>query len=380
MEQLMTRKQKAEEIVWGTIHDVLYLRTGNGNGARNNKQLAAPGCKLSGQFGIGKGDDSVVLHDSDDAPSDDEESTSSQLSQGKNDGAKTVYGWMIANTLLDEELDLEEDEIRCMEDGVAINDHLLPRYQDATLALRLLIESLDDVERYLNESVKMEVRRMAEREQTRTYNRLEKKKGRRTTRQRSLQGTEKKKPQHLPLDVRNHLKHLLGSFGNVMLRLSRLAQILRQRIKSDPLLLTPSYSDPSSALASVLASAHNCMQLEIKAFLRSCLEPSGEDAPLPQSQARNPAQFAAFDPNAGEATDRAQGIFSLGVVDRAVHPVDAKADAKAKNSSRGSGRWKCPRSNSWSISCSPRPIRDRTSSTPFPFGERWNAGRCSARN
>jgi hypothetical protein len=30
MEQLMLRKQKSEEIIWDTLHDVIYLRTGNG--------------------------------------------------------------------------------------------------------------------------------------------------------------------------------------------------------------------------------------------------------------------------------------------------------------------------------------------------------------
>ena len=30
MEQLMMRKQKAEEIIWDTLQDVIYLRTGNG--------------------------------------------------------------------------------------------------------------------------------------------------------------------------------------------------------------------------------------------------------------------------------------------------------------------------------------------------------------
>jgi len=52
MEQLMLRKQKAEEIVWDTLHDVIYLRTGNG---LLLKRVATNGAGGKDDVGIGAG-------------------------------------------------------------------------------------------------------------------------------------------------------------------------------------------------------------------------------------------------------------------------------------------------------------------------------------
>ncbi len=148
---------------------------------------------------------------------------------------------MIPLPMVEAELDLEADERRCLEEialsGMSLqptNGSLrrrkLPRYADPVLALRILVECLahlkrlDDVERILSEGLQREIRQIVQREQARTFSRLDKK--RMPQNIRSLGRTENLK------EFRRHLTGLLSAFGCVMIRLSHLAEILRFRIVS----------------------------------------------------------------------------------------------------------------------------------------------------
>ncbi len=148
---------------------------------------------------------------------------------------------MIPIPVLDTELDLEADERRCMED-LLLNEltrkanmkpsvsrqRQLPRFGDSVMALRIIIECLselkrlDDVERVLSDSLQTEIRTLVQKEQARTFARIEKR--------RSAQSIRSSMTKESMQDFRRHLTNLLSAFGCVMLRMSHLAQILRYRI------------------------------------------------------------------------------------------------------------------------------------------------------
>ncbi len=345
-EQLMTRKQKAEEILWETLQDVIYLRTGDypkedlhgqnhhhlgsmenggngfmnpnsiefdkmsiGNGGGSIKQSNVDGGakrRAASRGGFPQGpqrkhvyvsamnqrrndDDSMnhVSEDDDDSMtmySDDFSSASGKKSMDKLAGvnqrlakpnlrkAKTAgsyfatttnsvedvsnifanfhnhQGQLLPRAMVDSELDLEADELRCLEtfgtpayssfsnDGTLV----LPRYNDPILGLRILIEALaklgrlDDVERCISENIGRELRRIAETEQAKTLAKLERHRSkvgagghRRSAPVMGVDAADEKLK-----DFKVHMKSLLTSFGSVMLRLSHLAQILRHRIVS----------------------------------------------------------------------------------------------------------------------------------------------------
>lgn len=305
-EQLMTRKQRAEEIIWDTLYDVLYLRTGNGVQNDSQKKLSSsnkssgasvqasissdskrrgrgpasgtlknysngmsnPFFKVSSQYAVddAEDDDSVSSAGSGASLFSHDDTSSLGSSQpsstaGRSASTNTTVGtstysmsnggknrMMIPFTLIDADLDLEQDERRCLEESAlsgvgvtntnhaswdsvfAAHSHLTrPRYADHIMALRILVESLaklgrlDDMERYLKEEMEHEIRKIAQREQARTVARLEKHRGkssRRSSRKEEMR------------EFRLHLTGLLSAFGCVMLRLSHLAQIVRHRIVS----------------------------------------------------------------------------------------------------------------------------------------------------
>jgi hypothetical protein len=156
---------------------------------------------------------------------------------------------MVGRALLESDLDLEGDELRCAHHSPnAAVTHLpatylhpeqaLPRYTDPVLALRILVDCLtklkrlDDVEQFLSEGIEREIRKVAEREQAKTYARLERKRGLRTVAEGdgdSVQGSEEEDELK---EFRLHLNNLLKSFGGVMTRLLHLTQILRHKIVS----------------------------------------------------------------------------------------------------------------------------------------------------
>lgn len=339
-EQLMSRKQKAEEIVWETLQDVIYLRTGdypveegqisaldNGNvfnptsihvvdldkGHGHGMSTSGGSTKMSNMEGgaaskrraarsmfqpsqrkhtyissynqrktnDNESDYDVSDDDSNSMFSDDFSSKSGQNSIDKRtnsrlakpnlrkntttgsyfgasaleDPSANVFanfhnhqGQLLPKVMVESELELEADELRCLEtfgntayssfsnDGTLV----LPRYNDPILGLRILIEALaqlgrlDDVERCISENLEREIRKIAELEQAKTLAKLEKHRNmagasghRRNAPVIGIDAADEKLK-----DFKTHLKSLLTSFGSVMLRLSHLAQILRHRIVS----------------------------------------------------------------------------------------------------------------------------------------------------
>mmetsp|Transcript_13089 Transcript_13089/g.18732 ORF Transcript_13089/g.18732 Transcript_13089/m.18732 type:complete len:1050 (-) Transcript_13089:1398-4547(-) len=447
-EQLMMRKQKAEEMLWDTLLDVLYLRTGNRigkstmetsgvgttvpkttgrimldtddasskkdkNGTSHSSTLRSSlhpasamrrrrhkyvGGRIGGSVN-GSIDGSLegsAVYDSDSDYEDDDASSmfsdeySSQHSGGgdksssrmekkrsignssdktkpsitslDNDliyGYQGTYGRLLPRSFLDSELDLEADELRCLETSsinfgrgilegsvpTSSNSASMPKYNDPVMALRILVESiaklgrLDDVERCISENVVKEVKHVARLAQARTLARMEKRRNTRTLLQRRAKisvtggqsagaveiivGGDGYAAEEKLADFRVHLKSLLTSFGSVMLRLSYLAQILRHRITTDPKIITPSYSTPSSALHSVLVAAHTTMQREIKEYVKACLN---EDEELASSFANSkmvtPSMMDSTVSNRKissglvdiDIPEQERGIFSLGII------------------------------------------------------------------
>lgn len=293
MEQLMLRKQRAEELIWDILQSVLFLRTANGSekhlhssvAAENTKHRAksfqtisstnhgvqnpffSPRIRLSNDL---EDDDDVSVESDNSGASlfsienDEDEfstagvSTASSAKTGSTARRKIVgtavlmdgvtkQRMMIPIPVIEAELDLEADERRCLEHnaalyriGLGINQvnkssdprHIqLPRYEDPVLSLRILVECLanlrrlDDVERILNENLENEIRSIVQREQARTFARLERRRAGPNMRASRQKQADLK-------DFRRHWTGLLSAFGCVMLRLSHLAQILRFRIVS----------------------------------------------------------------------------------------------------------------------------------------------------
>jgi hypothetical protein len=300
MEQLMLRKQKSEEIIWDTLHDVIYLRTGNGlvtqeekinsvkggavsvnkGGVSSSHSVSSESRRSSGRYrgaagaktsvGGGVGGSSAytggmvnpfsgahvrfaVEEDLDDQSIVSTDSGASLFSLEDGDGESVTGGpggnarsagvpkrVMIPLPMIEAELDLEADERRCLEEialsGMSLQptngtlrQRKLPRYADPVLALRILVECLaysnrlDDVERILSEGLEREIRQIVQREQARTFSRLDKK--------RMPQSIRQSRTENLK-DFRRHLTGLMSAFGCVMIRLSHLAEILRFRIVS----------------------------------------------------------------------------------------------------------------------------------------------------
>lgn len=299
MEQLMLRKQRAEEIVWETLHDVVYLRTANGlaEDEREKARDTPSAAKNALSSGHSVGSESrrstnrvtfrssvssapmnaagmvnpffggpsrrfAVDEDLDDQSVDSTTSGASLFSREDSDAGGVAAAavkpapsssasdsgsvgpiakrLMIPIPIVEAELDLEEDERRCLEE-IALSTmgqqppkgsrgRQLPRYADPILALRILVECLaqlkrlDDVERIMGEGLEREIRRIVQREQSRTFARLEKKRLPQTI--RGLGRSEDL------TDFRRHLTGLLSAFGCVMVRLSHLTEILRLRIVS----------------------------------------------------------------------------------------------------------------------------------------------------
>jgi hypothetical protein len=398
MEQLLLRKQKAEEIVWDTLADVLYLRTANGtlpqkvapqhqnavehknvsgghsvssesrrsgahsrvafripapatplmHATRSRDGMVNPFVSANLHYTLDHNDDldhDSVVSDASHASLfsiedwDDDNSlaggagqphhartASSSGSVGSTEagGATKTHAsprntrrTMIPIPMMEVELDLEADERRCLEDfalsmlgrsrqqptATTPRDRhphgvRTPRYNDPVLALRILadclthLQRLDDLERVLHESLPKEIRAIIQREQIHTFARLEK------SRPQSIRETKADTMQ----EFRRHLAALLSAFGNVMVRLSHLAQIVRFRISADRE-LAQKMESPSSFLRSVLSTAYEIMQREIKEFLKACLVPS--------DQSHNGVDAAMGKRSSGYE----RGLFSLGIVE-----------------------------------------------------------------
>jgi len=411
-EQLMTRKQRLEEMIWDSIHDVLYLRTGNSSSEYLAGQTRWNAGANGGTSGTNAGNASFLqdedfysftnmtleelYHQSDDESSEEEGDEPTLLGEGTSGNSRTFttlnynpnypYRMIPFSLLKDVDFDLQQAELTCLEDNfnVAANNlmhhsqqpvqvfggggggafemsnRFLPRYSDATLATRVLIESLaqlgrlDEVERYLLESIQREIRRVVEVQQGRTFVRMEK---RRLQRMRvgmrhanaktagpagtsimdggSGGGTAVMVTKEQPF--RHHWRSLLHAFERVMLRLSHLAQILRFRISSDPQMAN--YHSSSSPLQSVLAAADQAMNRELVVYLKSCMKSVDMSQAVQESKkferggrikkfdldakrgggsesasATNPINPASRSMVSGQDSLTERGVFSLGII------------------------------------------------------------------
>ena len=296
MEQLMTRKQRAEEMLWATLSDVLYRhgdrnRGGEGEERRRRERLErrARAAAEAAARGDAAGMSTIAEIDSEDDDEDGSGSYTANTRDSFEDDASTVRSErtgnssslgnninstssgniaalnckrMVGRAVLESEIDLEGDELRCLEEPMAAaafgqpnsgpryrvgrnggHSHLpasysypeqaLPRYTDPVLALRILVECLtrlkrlDDVQRHLGEGIDREIRAVAEREQARTFARLERRRGRvgAASEDGDESGNELK-------EFRVHLNNLLRALGGVMTRFLHLTQILRHKIVS----------------------------------------------------------------------------------------------------------------------------------------------------
>jgi hypothetical protein len=272
MEQLMIRKQRAEELIWDILQSVLFLRTANGS----ENQVIESGANLPSSHGVenpfystkirlssddiaqeaddnsvGSDDSGASLFSVEDFADDVSGAATGMTSKGSSvprkkavllmDGV-TKQRMMIPIPVIEAELDLEADERRCLEQSAAFygvapatnntgdpRSNRLPRYADPVLSLRILVECLatlrrlDDVERVLSENLEIEIRAIVAREQARTFLRLERRRAGpnlRISRQKKANLTE----------FRRHWTGLLSAMGCVMLRISHLAQIVRYRV------------------------------------------------------------------------------------------------------------------------------------------------------
>lgn len=349
MEQLLIRKQKAEELLWETLQDVLYLRTGNRiapspaekrskikdsgsvskitsghsissesrRSGRLRQSRPAQDARSTTPYGTYNPFVSSQIHFATDDNLDDQsvESTGTSASLfSQKDDDQTVASqqqpyeqrqrMLIPIPVIEAELDLEADERRCMEEVALMAlassvHHTSPRYADSVPALRILVESLmllkrvDDLERVLNENLEKELLSIARREQARTFSRLERKRMNSNIRATS-DPTFK--------EFRRHLSNLLSAYGTVLIRLTHLAEILRFRISSDQEILQK-LENPSSIMRSVLNNAQDIMQREIKSFLKTCFYELDEATTRTQTiVAKGQSSFE-------------QGLFSLGIVD-----------------------------------------------------------------
>jgi hypothetical protein len=348
-EQLMIRRQKAEEIVWETLQDIIYLRTGNfpkekhgvidGSANRNQNAISSGSIIIGGDSvaerrrkattatvassnnpnprkGAHVSSSSITGSTANSDPNNrnkqhlyvsiynqynddsDHELDVEKLSMdyvyddfstksgtmGENNHSKkssssghfspsgtqelassnNVYenfhgqqvGQLLPKSLIDSELNLEVDELRCLENwsnnfsGQSQNmifstfssdtSVVLPRYTDPILGLRILIEALaklkrlDDVERVISENLERELKKISQMEQAKTLGKLEKRRNMvgSSTQHRRSKGMSSDAAEEKLRDFQIHLNSLLTAFGSVMIRLSYLAQILRHRIVS----------------------------------------------------------------------------------------------------------------------------------------------------
>lgn len=296
VEQLMTRKQRAEEVLWATLVDVLY-RHGDGTGIdeeRKRRERMERRARAI-EAAVARGEqpaNSVISGDSDEDDSDScsnshtdksyeednstksggksstggsKATTTSTNSVGASTGTSNIVQMkrMVGRAILESDIDLENDELRCLEEPASWGtvhpsshtvlpasfmypEQALPRYTDPVLALRILVECLtklkrlDDVEQYLSEGMDLEIRQVAMREQAKTVARLERQRGRTKMsfgEGEVIVGGEGMRGAVAAVadnlkEFRIHLNKLLKAFGGVMTRFLHLAQILRHKIVS----------------------------------------------------------------------------------------------------------------------------------------------------
>jgi hypothetical protein len=292
MEQLMMRKQKAEEIVWELLMDVLFLRTGNGRA-----ELLAFGNNRKALLDSEKGPKDVAGEAKVQAPAqaveffdhsnhgitnpflskmmrfaldydlqveslqnpmylqeinsdaiveedfyDDDDDANITLSQPGATSRGSTY--VIPQSVMEAEFELESEERRSLEEfkdrhGNGRKALNRPMYMDHVLALRTLVECLvrlrrlDDVESIVSDVIEKELASLIQREQARTFLRVEgstthnlQRRGRYAMLMTKAGATTDLR------DFRKHMASVVSAFGNVQVRLTHLSQIIRHRIVS----------------------------------------------------------------------------------------------------------------------------------------------------
>lgn len=250
MEQLLIRKQRAEEIVWETVSDVIFLRTANeskvkvklrkhhgaqsiSSESRRFRSSTASVSSVSKMSGIANpfiNDDASEASDHSGASlfsvdEEDDDTTDARTTDTLLSVRMKRKMMMIPIPIIEADLDLDADERRCLEEVALLKletSEDRPQYADPVLALRILVECLaklgrlDDLERVISENLEKEIRSLVQTQQHQTFSRLE----RTTAKSDSLR------------DFRRHLTSLMSCFGCVLLRLSHLAEVVRLRIVS----------------------------------------------------------------------------------------------------------------------------------------------------
>lgn len=403
MEQLMMRKQKAEEIVWELLLDVVFLRNGNhphlysmmrgsttttttttttsttagGTGGAGGTGLATTVTTTTAANAMGAGKDTVAVGTSSattttttlyanpfltptlrfaleqDLQVDPQQQHHHYMNAAAAEDAAAVGAedWqqdddvcrdnmMIPPSVMDAEFDLESEERRHLEE---LKDHhqqqqqqlssttttsgpgsseeskddkkdTKPQYSDHILALRTLVECLirlrriDDVERMILENANKEVEALVQREQARTFLRVESVAAR--SRYAMLQKSDLR-------DFRKHLESVVSAFGNVQLRLAHLAQIVRHRLATEKLSHSAAYSTPSAALATAIKSAKQLMERELKSFLDACLQesPENKEPEFNINALTNVSGQSRQIAAKTKAKRKEMGLFSLGIIE-----------------------------------------------------------------
>jgi len=183
-------------------------------------------------------DDTIVEEDY----FDDEEEMQQRMSSTTPSSTFGGPCFVVPQSVMEAEFELESEERRSLEeyryhhgDTKKVFDR--PMFMDHVLALRTLVECLvrlrrlDDVERILTDCMERELSALIEREQARTFLRVEgstthnlNRRGRYAMLMSKAGGTTDLR------DFRKHMASVISAFGNVEVRLTHLAQIIRYRI------------------------------------------------------------------------------------------------------------------------------------------------------
>eukprot|EP00980_Cylindrotheca_fusiformis_P023209 scaffold10220_cov148-Cylindrotheca_fusiformis.AAC.7 len=217
-----------------------------------------------------------------------------------------------------------------------------PRYMDHVLALRTLVECLvrlrrlDDIERIVTDVIEKELASLIQREQARTFLRVEgstthnlQRRGRYAMLMSKAGGTTDLR------DFRKHMASVISAFGNVQVRLTHLSQIIRHRISAGN--AYSSSSDPSAVMANVLQHARGVMERQLKLFLNACLT---EVADSPEDSKYMTSVSGQSRKQSNQVKDKSRrgqdlGIFRMGIIDS---QDDGGEDSKAWLASTTSSR------------------------------------------
>lgn len=295
LKEITSRQQRAEEIIWDTLHDVLYLRTGNGvKGAESGRATAVPSANRSSAASVGhsvsseskrrgrnlnrhgmsnpffKANKGYAQDDDDESVDtlgsgaslfsrDDSSVASSQKTNPNASGSNGQLGgalgypsmleniksrMMIPFSVIEAELDLEADERRCLEESALSGVSNINASWDSVFAAH----SRSNRPRYADHVLALrilveclatlgkvdDIERMVNDEMERELRKIAQQEQARTfARLEKQRSMPRRKSGGDDLrDFRRHLTGLLSSFGCVMIRLSHLAQIVRHRIVS----------------------------------------------------------------------------------------------------------------------------------------------------